>query len=163
MDLSRFTYADSVTIAAPPEQVWAAISDITRMGEFSPVCTGGDWDKPAGGTAAGAWFTGHNDSGERTWSTRCRVDAAQPGRAFSFVNYGPEGNEIPLVRWQFDLQPAGDGTNLKETWRVLDDYDAFLATRAPDMDVVAFLEGMAVTTREGISTTLANLKKSCES
>jgi hypothetical protein len=133
------------------------------MGEFSPVCTGGDWDDPATGAAPGSWFTGHNDNGERTWSTRCQVDAAAPGTVFSFINFGPGGGEIPLVRWQFELQSAPGGTEVQETWQVLDGYGEFVAARAPDLDVLQFLEGTAVTTREGTATTLANLKKCCES
>ncbi len=37
----------SVTIAAAPERVWALVTDITRMGEWSPESTGGRWTRGA--------------------------------------------------------------------------------------------------------------------
>ncbi|HAS09465.1 MAG TPA: SRPBCC family protein, partial [Acidimicrobiaceae bacterium] len=45
-------------IAAPPQRVWELISDITRMGEWSPETTGGKWLKGATGPAVGARFRG---------------------------------------------------------------------------------------------------------
>ncbi|HBM56923.1 MAG TPA: SRPBCC family protein, partial [Acidimicrobiaceae bacterium] len=30
-------------MAAPPEEVWALVSDLTRMGEWSPEAKGGRW------------------------------------------------------------------------------------------------------------------------
>ena len=39
----------SVHVAAPPEVVWATVSDVTRMGEWSPEATGATWKGDGGG------------------------------------------------------------------------------------------------------------------
>ena len=38
MDLAKYRHSDSVDIDAAPAAVYALVADITRMGEFSPVC-----------------------------------------------------------------------------------------------------------------------------
>ena len=48
------------------------------MGEWSPICRACWWDEGAG-PEAGAWFTGRNETPERTWETRCQVVAADAG------------------------------------------------------------------------------------
>lgn len=60
-------------IAAPAQAVWGLISDITRMGEWSPEARGGEWVKGASAPAVGARFKGKNARGKRSWSTDCRV------------------------------------------------------------------------------------------
>ena len=52
------------------------ISDVARMGEWSPVCTGGWWDEDAS-AEVGAWLTGRNEVPSRTWETHCQVVAAE--------------------------------------------------------------------------------------
>ncbi len=160
MDMSDYQLTASTSIAAAPEKVWDAIADITRMGEFSPVCTGGEWDEGAS-AAPGAWFTGHNAAPERTWSTRCLVETCEPGKAFGFLNHGGAG-EVPLVRWRYDLTPTAEGTEVTETWQVLDGYEEFLTNRAPGMDVGQFLETTRANTGPGMEATLAALKQACE-
>lgn len=54
------------------------VSDVTRMGEWSPVCRACWWDEGAG-PRVGAWFTGRNELPERTWETRSVMVAAEPG------------------------------------------------------------------------------------
>ena len=79
------------------------------MGEWSPQCRACWWDE-GGGPTVGAYFTGRNDDGKRTWETRSRVVAAEPGREFAWVvNDG-------WVRWGFTLEPADGGTRLTESW-----------------------------------------------
>ena len=56
-------------IAAPAEQVWAMVSDVTRMGEWSPEAEGATWLGDASGAAPGARFRGTNRHGTKTWST----------------------------------------------------------------------------------------------
>ncbi len=99
----------SVEVAAPPQQVWELVSDITRTGEFSPVVEACWWDE-GHGLAVGSSFTGRNVTPARTWETRCRVVELEPGRRFAWeVGAG-------WVRWAYDVEPAGDGTRLTESW-----------------------------------------------
>ena len=52
------------------------VSDVTRMGEWSPVCKACWWDD-GDSPRVGAWFTGRNELPERTWETRSEVVAAE--------------------------------------------------------------------------------------
>jgi uncharacterized protein YndB with AHSA1/START domain len=100
-------------IDAPATRVWSMISDITRMGEWSPEATGGAWIKGASGPAVGAKFTGMNRNGRKKWSTTCTVTAAEPGHRFAFaVDVGP----IAISAWSFDIDEQGSGCTITETW-----------------------------------------------
>jgi uncharacterized protein YndB with AHSA1/START domain len=100
-------------VDAPATRVWSMISDITRMGEWSPESTGGRWAKGASGPAVGAKFTGSNRSGKKKWSTTCIVTAAEPGQRFAFdVGVGP----IAIASWSFDIDQEGSGCTITETW-----------------------------------------------
>ena len=52
---------DSVTVhmAAPPERVWELVSDVTRIGSYSPETFEAEWLDGATGPAVGAKFRGH--------------------------------------------------------------------------------------------------------
>ena len=69
---------DSIDIAAEPEAVYALISDLPRMGSWSPECTGVSWRGDLRGAVPGARFIGHNRSGWVRWSTFGEVVAAEP-------------------------------------------------------------------------------------
>jgi uncharacterized protein YndB with AHSA1/START domain len=100
----------SVTIGADPERVWALITDITRMGEWSPENKGGRWARGATGPAEGARFVGFNAHGWVRWRTHCRVvECAEPERfAFTVAENG--------MTWGWRLEPDGAGTRLTQ-WR----------------------------------------------
>ena len=161
MDVSGFHHSDSIIVDRPPEDVYAIVADVTRMGELSPVCRAGRWDDPAQAGKEGAWFTGHNAIGDITWDTHCKVVVADPGRAFAFVNHGPDG-EVELVRWGYLFEPDGNGTKVTETWQVLPAYPDFVRGGDVSMDVAPRIEGMAAMARDGIRDTLASLKRVAE-
>jgi uncharacterized protein YndB with AHSA1/START domain len=56
-------------ISAPAELVWALVTDLPRMGEWSPENLGGEWVKGATEAAVGARFKGRNKNGNKAWST----------------------------------------------------------------------------------------------
>lgn len=100
-------------IAAAPDVVWGLISDITRMGEWSPESTGGTWVKGATGPVVGARFKGKNRNGRKSWSTDCTVVEAEPGRTFAFaVTSGP----FSVATWRYDIEPTSTGCTVTETW-----------------------------------------------
>lgn len=161
MDVSGYHHSDSITIASPPEGVYAIVSDVTRIGELSPMCKSAAWDDPAQAGTTGAMFTGHNAIGDITWDTHCQVIAAEPDREFTFVNRGQDG-DAELVRWGFTLEPVGDTTMVTESWQVLPAYPDMVLAGDPNADVAARIDGMAQLARDGIAETLVNLKRIAE-
>ena len=91
-----------IRIAAPPERVWSLISDITRMGEWSPECRDCEWLGNAAAPAVGASFRGHNRLGPWRWRRDVTITASDPGREFAFVTLGVGGAEQTRWRYQID-------------------------------------------------------------
>ncbi|MCG5433056.1 SRPBCC family protein [Mycobacterium sp. MYCO198283] len=113
---------DSVTVhmAAAPDRIWALISDVTRIGEFSPETFEGRWSKGSDGPAVGARFQGHvkrNGRGPVYW-TNCRVTACEPGREFGFDVVGPDDKAINS--WHYRLEPTDGGTAVTESFALAD-------------------------------------------
>jgi alpha-methylacyl-CoA racemase len=69
-------------MSRPPAEVYGIASDVSRMGELSPVFTWCTWGDLSQAGEEGASFTGDNAIGSFTWDTRCKVVAAVPGREF---------------------------------------------------------------------------------
>uniref|UniRef100_A1UBU3 SRPBCC family protein n=1 Tax=Mycobacterium sp. (strain KMS) TaxID=189918 RepID=A1UBU3_MYCSK len=148
-------YSDSVYVAREPEAVYALVSDVTRMGEWSPVCRACWWDDPDAGPVAGAWFTGRNVTPERVWETRSQVTVAD-GREFVWeVNGG-------WVRWGFTVAPEGDGTRLAEHWQLLPSGVAGFHERY-GADADAQIAERTAAAHSGIPETLAAIKRTAES
>lgn len=99
----------SLHVDASPEALYAIVSDISRMGELSPECTGGRWVGKAKGPAVGAKFLGFNRRGWVRWATLNKVVEAEPGRAFAFETGGSG------TRWSYRFEPAGGGTTVTES------------------------------------------------
>ena len=100
-------------IKASPEQVWAAITDITRMGEWSPECHTCEWNEGSSGPAVGARFTGHNRNGDKEWSTEAEVVECVPNERFSFD--GVFG-DLRFSHWGYVIEPTADGSRVTEWW-----------------------------------------------
>jgi hypothetical protein len=161
MDVSGYHHESSITIAAPPDAVYAIVSDVTRVGELSPVCQSSAWRDTALAAQEGAWFTGHNVIGELEWDTHCKVAAAQPGREFAWINHGRDG-EHELVYWGYTFAPEGAGTKVTESWRILPAYPEMVQGGDATVDPVPRMDGMAEMARTGIEQTLASLKRVAE-
>src|SRR5262249_29426042 len=85
----------SIEINASPEAVYDLVSDLPRMGEWSPENVGGEW-QGGGRGQVGDHFLGHNRAGDFTWSAPVMVTQAERGRCFAFA-VGPDDG--PYVRW----------------------------------------------------------------
>lgn len=104
-------------IDAPPNRVWALISDVTRIGELSPETFEAEWTHGATGPAVGARFRGHvrrNGIGPVYW-TPCTVTTCVPGEDFGFAVYG---GKTPINNWRYQLVPERGGTAITESFRL---------------------------------------------
>ncbi len=100
------------TIEVPPMEVYEAVSDVRRMGEWSPEATGAELltGEPI---EVGSRFRGTNANKAAKWSTTCTVTAADPGNSFAFEVRAMGG---PISRWQYDFREVPEGTEVIETW-----------------------------------------------
>jgi len=147
---------DSVTvhIDATPDQVWDLVSDVTRIGSYSPETFEAEWLDGATGPAVSARFRGHvkrNGKGPTYWSP-CEVVASEPGKEFAFV-VGPERTAINT--WRYQLEAAGEGTDVTESFEL---------AKTPLLQIYWALLGWARgrTNRNGMRTTLERMKAELE-
>ena len=98
-------------IAASPEAVYAAISDVTRMGEWSEECHTCEWHDSIDVPAVGATFDGHNRHGEHEWSTQGKVIEADPGHAFAFEC---SMFDFHFSTWGYRIEPTATGCRVTE-------------------------------------------------
>lgn len=98
-------------IAASPEAVYAAISDVTRMGEWSTECHACTWHEGFDGPVVGAVFDGHNRNGDKEWTTQGTVVEADPGRSFVFqcTMY-----DFHFATWGYRIEPTETGCRVTE-------------------------------------------------
>jgi uncharacterized protein YndB with AHSA1/START domain len=147
---------DSVTVhmAAAPEKIWDLVSDVTKIGRYSPETFEAEWLDGATGPAVGAKFRGHvkrNGKGPIYWTT-CVVSACDPGREFAF-GVGAEGK--PLNVWSYTLAAKDDGTDVTESFEL---------TPTLPLRVYWTLFGWSRgrTNRNGMRTTLERIKAEVE-
>jgi hypothetical protein len=144
--------SESVEVDAAPEAVYALVSDLRRMGSWSPECTGVTWRGSAPEPVEGARFVGHNRSGRLRWSTFGEVVAADPGRRFAFeVTVGP----VRVARWEYLFEATASGCTVTEQWT-----DRRPAPMRRLMDTL--LGSREQANRRGIQATLAALKAEAE-
>lgn len=108
----------SIEINRDPATVFAAIADVTRMGEWSPECTSGRWVGGATGPAVGAKFEGDNRAviagiPLKKWTTTSEITACVPGEILEFV-------AEEYTTWRYELEPAGAGTLVTESYEYAD-------------------------------------------
>lgn len=148
------TDSEDVVVAAPAEHIYRLISDMPRMGEWSPECQQVEWIDGAEGPVTGARFVGHNRGGPRgilKWSRRGRVLVADPAREFAFAT--EEGGKEGVI-WRYRLEPTHGGTKVTESYQV-----TTIPAWARIVDVPT---NRARELREGMRHTLAHLKAAAE-
>ena len=100
-------------IDAPAAKVYEMVSDLPRMGEWSPENTGGKWLAGASGPAVGARFRGTNRAGWRFWMTTVTVRSAERGRRFAF---DVDTAGVPIASWEYEFVERDGGCTVTERW-----------------------------------------------
>lgn len=148
---------DEVTleIAAQPDQVWELIADVTRMGEWSPVCRRCEWMDGATRADVGARFIGHSRQGPLRWSRPCEITVSDPGRELSFRTLFKEQES---TRWHYRLESTATGTMVVESYEVVAmPWFARLLHRLPGMHAKRRRDGV-----RGMTHTLQRLRAEAE-
>lgn len=147
----------SIDIEAPPERIYELVSDVTRMGDWSPECRSCRWAGRASGPEVGARFWARN-KGRRgpSWVNLPTVTAADPGHEFAFNRSGPG---IGSYTWRYVMEPIPRGTRLTESYdaeRHLPGWMSWLTQKWTGSD------NRDDDLREGMTTTLQRIKAAAE-
>ena len=144
----------TVHMDASSDQIWDLVSDVTKIGRYSPETFEAEWLDGATGPAVGARFRGHvkrNGWGPTYWTT-CTVTKCEPGRNFAF---GVGSADKPLNVWSYRLEPSGEGTDVTESFEL----SPVLPLRIY-WAVLGWARGR--TNREGMQATLERIKAEVE-
>lgn len=98
----------TIEIAAPVAEVWALVSDVRRMPDWSPQVTSTRLRAGFETVELGAQFTNRNIHGELEWNTRAEVVRFTPEQELAFRV------EDNWAVWSFQLSPAEGGTLLTQ-------------------------------------------------
>jgi uncharacterized protein YndB with AHSA1/START domain len=152
-----------VVISAPAEVLYDMVSDVTRMGEWSPHTFAARWLDDTTGPAVGARFAGDNRGDNDTWTLAATVTAAERPAVFAFVTGKAEG---PATRWEYRFEPVDGGTRVVESfsWTWMPSAGGFRARvgREPIDVARVSVEERREYLIDSMRTTLANLKAAVE-
>jgi hypothetical protein len=131
IDPTDYRFSRVTWVNASPAAVYELVADVANISKWSPNVTEAAYEEGAG-PRVGDWFVGHNQAGERTWTTRSQVSRAEPGVAFAYVVLGIADG---TVQWEWLLQESGSGCEVRQNWQLLRHNPVLGSTRA-DLDSV---------------------------
>lgn len=140
-------------VAAPPARVWAALTDLRRMPEWSPELVRMVPLTP-GGLRVGQQYVGLNRRKAVLWPTRSVVAVLEPERTLAW------DTRSSGARWIYELSPEGSGTRVVQRRPVPTGITVLSKVFAP-----LFLGGSdehADELEQGMAETLARLKAALE-
>jgi hypothetical protein len=151
----------STHIGATPERIYAVVSDVTRMGEWSPECVGVSWAEGSDGPRVGAQFHGSNRRNDNEWTTPNTILVAEDGREFAWVVGTPD---FQVTRWRFVFTPENGGTTVTESFELGEQEVGFASAvaAAPEHERRELIEARRQQLVRDMELTLTRLKECVE-
>lgn len=143
----------TTTIAAPPAEVWALLTDFSRMPSWSPELVR-MVPLLRGGVRVGQQYLGINKRKAMIWPTRSVVAELEPGRVVAW------DTRSSGARWIWEIEPTEGGTAVTHRRPVPSGLSPMSGVFAR-----AFLggaEGHCDELEAGMATTVARLKAAVE-
>lgn len=141
-------------IAASPEAAFDALTDISRMGEWSPenhTCT---WNEGFSGPEVGAVYTGQNRFQDKEWTTESKITELVPNERFHFDCMV---RDFTFSKWGYDIEATDSGCRVTEHSQDLRP-EAALERSAQ----ISGVSDRATHNRAGMEATLERLAKALE-
>ncbi|MEH3130312.1 MAG: SRPBCC family protein [Mycolicibacterium neoaurum] len=140
-----------IDIDAPPAKVWALISDLSRMPEWSPQTRK---MKLLGSMRVGAKTVNVNRRGLQAWPTTSTIIAIEPERKLAFRV------DLNGTEWSYELEPTEGGTRVVESRRAPNGVKKVSTVLVNAMmgGVPSFEEELV----DGMNQTLARIKAAAE-
>lgn len=172
---ASWTLTASTTIDSPADRVYDMVSDITRMGEWSPECCGGRWLSGTPGQE-GARFHGYNREDGAEWTSECEVVTAVPAREFGFTVLAfcagrPDedttwvgGSQPGDQTWTFTIQENGSGCVLTQshTMKLVGPFYRMLLEEVDESERLDHVRNRKKHLQHSMESTLAEIRTASE-
>jgi uncharacterized protein YndB with AHSA1/START domain len=152
-----------LTVGKPPAAMWNLVTDVGRIGEWSPECVGATW--LANGTLRpGARFVGRNRAPNGfEWTATCVVTQAERPAVFEWVVLdSADDPEQPGAIWRYELVPGeSDQTVVRHSFvHGPGDTGVTMAIRSSPDQAAALLQGRLDELRAHMITTIEGMARS---
>ncbi len=144
----------TIDILATPATVWATVSDLRRMTDWSPevIFQGFTHRRLRVGTRS----LNFNKRKSFIWPTSSKITDFEPEKKLSFYVYGA------AAQWTYTLEPTATGTRLTER-RDLKGAKRAVASKTTAALALGGIDSHDVELIEGMNKTLAHIKAEAES
>ena len=168
---ARWVVSEAVEIDCDVSDAWALVTDVSRIGEFSPECVESRWLDGLG-PAVGNRFEGTNrvtgeldgEQHEFEWTRPCTITMCEPDRLFAYT-VGDRYDGTAATDWEFELVAIGPSRcRVVQTFRHRPDGLSGIRHRA-DVDPGRAEEIVRARTdalRAGMRETLSRMKAALE-
>jgi uncharacterized protein YndB with AHSA1/START domain len=146
---------DSVEIAATSARVWALVSDVCGMAQWSPQVTSTRLRAGFDRVELGTQFTNRNAHGELVWTTHGEIVRFAEGRELAFRI------EENYVIWSFTLEPTGAASTTLTQRREAPDGISHFSLDLTER-YLGGQEAFTASMRAGMRQTLERLKAAAE-
>ena len=122
MQHHRIELSHEVLVEASAQTVYGLVSDITRIGEWSPECIEAHWTHGEPGVV-GSLFVGSNyernpETGQEwQWEMTCEVLEAEAPKAFAW-SVLTEAWDYHTSIWRYEIAPRQGGVRLRLKYRM---------------------------------------------
>ncbi|MBK5217878.1 MAG: SRPBCC family protein [Propionibacteriales bacterium] len=150
--MNRELIQSSIEIEAAPAKVWEVVSDLKRMGEWSPQCR--KMYVLGGRVKKGTRTLNINHQGKLFWPTNAKVIEFEPEKKLAFRI--AENRTV----WSYELEPTATGTRITESRKAphgVSRVSNFLAERG-----MGGIDRFEVALEKGIDKTLTRIKSEVE-
>ena len=141
-------------VKASPEKIWSLVTDLPRMGEWSPENQGGEWLDGATGPAVGAKFKGHNQNGKKSWNATVQIFECEPPTKIVFALVVGKSR---WCDWVWEITPTNDGCLVTHSWL---DYRSLFADKVGG--ILSNVKDRSVHNRKNMEATLEAVAKAAE-
>jgi uncharacterized protein YndB with AHSA1/START domain len=107
-DATGATVDIEIVVSKGPDEMWDLVTDVARVGEWSPECKGGAWLEGAG-PEPGARFEGYNEFPSFKSTTTCVVTEAARPSVFEWIVLDPSLDPAsPGSIWRYEIEPDAE-------------------------------------------------------
>jgi|GEM_PF-90356 len=143
-------------IAAPTATVFSMVTDITRMGEWSPELVSAEWSDGFDAPAVGARYVGHNRLGDLEWSIENQIVELVDGERFTWESFSPSDGKA-FANWGYIFESVEGGCLVTEWTK-----DFRSAERRAKTAAATGVADRGLHNKHGMTVTLDRLASACE-